>query len=403
MLFGYGLGMAVVFTIPFARPGGATLHQGANAPVASIGYAPSSLPDWLDPTALRVDSTNGKGQADLPAEKVFKNIVIFKGKPASQVLGAMRFINMSLGVTCEFCHIEKDFASDEKPAKLTARSMYYMAEKINNQNFSAQSVTCYTCHGGRRRPLISPVITDNRPGAPTEEGGAVKSGTVGTLTLENVLAMNAKAVGGEAAIKGITALQIDGNEVHADGRAATFQALLKAPNKSLLISSVEKPNKGKSLQAFNGNSGWMRFNDGEPRDLQAESAEQARRFAEIVPGANLRQLYPDLAVWGRDSGIGHNYMVLGGTSANGTRERLYFDASTGLLIRRYVEYKTMLGYIPFTIEYGDYKPVNGVKIPTTVYWKTTRDAWTDTYTSVRANVTLEDAIFAKPQVERPKK
>src|SRR6478736_4275353 len=72
-----------------------------------------------------------------------------------------------LGVTCEYCHVEKkgalpqDYASDAKPEKDTARSMMRMTLELNRKYFgktqpaigdSTMLITCYTCHHGRPVP-----------------------------------------------------------------------------------------------------------------------------------------------------------------------------------------------------------------------------------------------------------
>jgi hypothetical protein len=75
----------------------------------------------------------------------------------------------ALGVHCNFCHAQSkdsssrrlDFASDEKPEKKMARSMYKMAAKINKKYFhfdkddkgsEGPAITCVTCHRGSPHP-----------------------------------------------------------------------------------------------------------------------------------------------------------------------------------------------------------------------------------------------------------
>jgi hypothetical protein len=91
------------------------------------------------------------GQTEKPAEEVYKNIQIFKGAPASRLMGAMNFFARSLGVDCSHCHIPNEFEKDEKTAKQTARKMYAMvrlAQKETGQN----GVSCYMCHRGKVQP-----------------------------------------------------------------------------------------------------------------------------------------------------------------------------------------------------------------------------------------------------------
>jgi hypothetical protein len=39
-------------------------------------------------------------------EQEFKNITVLKGTPADQLIPAMQFITASLGVECDFCHVQ---------------------------------------------------------------------------------------------------------------------------------------------------------------------------------------------------------------------------------------------------------------------------------------------------------
>jgi photosynthetic reaction center cytochrome c subunit len=74
----------------------------------------------------------------------------------------MQFITSSLGVQCEYCHVEKAFDKDDKKPKQTARKMMQMMFAID-ANFDGQAVTCYSCHRGSRKPLAIPVIAESQP------------------------------------------------------------------------------------------------------------------------------------------------------------------------------------------------------------------------------------------------
>ncbi len=88
------------------------------------------------------------------AEEQFKNIQALKGVPADQVFPAMQFITASLGVECQFCHVEGAFEKDDKKTKQTARKMMEMMFAINKDNFEGhREVTCYSCHRGSTTPV----------------------------------------------------------------------------------------------------------------------------------------------------------------------------------------------------------------------------------------------------------
>lgn len=86
---------------------------------------------------------------------------------ASEVMPTMRNFTQSLGVRCDHCHVQGDFASDDKEAKATARKMIELARDINSK-FAAgkQHVTCYTCHHGSTEPATAPPAGERPSGGP---------------------------------------------------------------------------------------------------------------------------------------------------------------------------------------------------------------------------------------------
>ncbi|HEY0528309.1 MAG TPA: c-type cytochrome [Gemmatimonadaceae bacterium] len=118
-------------------------------------------------TAVRRDSAAAMvlrsiaGHENEPAEQVFKNIKIFKGTPAGQLVNIMnRGFGRSLGVSCGFCHVPGQWDSDQKEEKNTARLMFAMVQGINRDylaklppdNGRTPTVSCSTCHRGMPNP-----------------------------------------------------------------------------------------------------------------------------------------------------------------------------------------------------------------------------------------------------------
>ena len=107
------------------------------------------------------------GRETEPAGKVFKNIQLegFKSVPAGRLLLIMnRGYSRALGVSCTHCHVEQDFASDDKRPKGAAREMAIMHRMINDQLVKMQNlelkpearfINCATCHRGAINPLGS--------------------------------------------------------------------------------------------------------------------------------------------------------------------------------------------------------------------------------------------------------
>src|SRR5271155_2729246 len=98
------------------------------------------------------------------AEEQFKNIQALKGIPADELIPAMQFIAASLGVECQFCHVEGAFEKDDKKPKQTARKMMEMMFAINKDNFDGhREVTCYSCHRGSTDPVGTPLVMAEEP------------------------------------------------------------------------------------------------------------------------------------------------------------------------------------------------------------------------------------------------
>jgi hypothetical protein len=102
-----------------------------------------------------------KGKENEPAETVFKNIQMFKGMPAGRVLRVMEgaYTN-SLGVSCDHCHVEGKWESDDKRPKQVARKMAAMMRDLNTTIKAATgkddaTVSCTTCHRGDTKPALN--------------------------------------------------------------------------------------------------------------------------------------------------------------------------------------------------------------------------------------------------------
>lgn len=91
-----------------------------------------------------------------------ENIRVLKGWDSAQVRDEMRRMSEALGVKCDHCHVQGNFASDEKRPKQTGRRMLELTLALNAQSFATHvpaegesrlgRVTCYTCHRGAAVP-----------------------------------------------------------------------------------------------------------------------------------------------------------------------------------------------------------------------------------------------------------
>jgi hypothetical protein len=95
----------------------------------------------------------------------FTNLqVLPKDITKKELMSIMRGFSFSIGVRCEYCHVQKadkkiDFPLDDKEEKKTARLMLRMVEGVNRDYVSKigkpspVKVECVTCHHGLARPI----------------------------------------------------------------------------------------------------------------------------------------------------------------------------------------------------------------------------------------------------------
>ena len=98
------------------------------------------------------------GRENEPAEAVFKNIQVLKGKTAAEVLTTMENYSNALTAQCTTCHVAGSWADESRQNKSRARIMQTMVNAINGEHIpkmqmsGAAQVTCMTCHRGLRTP-----------------------------------------------------------------------------------------------------------------------------------------------------------------------------------------------------------------------------------------------------------
>src|SRR5436190_12332173 len=69
------------------------------------------------------------------AEQVYKNIKVLQGTPANELNQSMHLMKGAVGLDCLYCHIEREWEKDVKPAKDVARKMIVMMNDINTRQF----------------------------------------------------------------------------------------------------------------------------------------------------------------------------------------------------------------------------------------------------------------------------
>ena len=343
--------------------------------------------------------------AEKSIDQTQKNIQVLKGLPESQLVPVMNFMGASLGVRCNYCHVNKDgnwdFASDEKGEKVSARKMISMVKDINKGSFNGTTeITCYTCHRGRTGPMGTPQLPLPEPSPRPERSPGLNNGDQAATqrpalpTVDEILDKYVAALGGAANIEKVKSRVLKGTVVGVNGNSFAYELYQSAPEKVLAV--ITGP-QGVTERAFNGSTGWEKGVRG-LRDLSTEEVYFLRRYPDMSKDIKIKEQFTRLSVAGKPKIDNRDVYVLRGLTTTGRREQLYFDAETGLLVRRVSSIATPVGNIPEQVDFEDYRDVDGVKMPFTVKVSSVDQFYSVTrkFTDIKVNVAIDEKRFNKP-------
>ena len=345
--------------------------QAAHAPIAGVAQA----------------STGKK------AEEQFKNIQVLKGIPAEQIFPTMQFITASLGVECDFCHVQGAFEKDDKKPKQTARKMMEMMFAINKDNFEGhREVTCYSCHRGNTDPVSIPAVMTDEPKESMRGPEKIEEAKENRPSADQLLDKYIQAAGGSGAIEKVTSRVMKG-QIEFGGKAFPIVVYSKEPD--MRISFTHMPG-GDSVTAFNGHEGWLGMPGHPVREMHGSDLDGASIDADLHLATHLKQMFTELGVRGTEKVGDRDVYVVEGRREGKPPLILYFDQQSGLLVRLLRFGETALGQMPTQIDYADYRDAGRVKIP--YRWTLERPSgrFTIQVNDVRENVPVDDAKFVKP-------
>ncbi len=339
---------------------------------------------------LAARAQNPPPTAGKTAAQQFKNIQVLKDIPADDLIPAMQFISASLGVECEYCHVEHAMDKDDKKEKKFARHMMEMQMNINKDNFEGKRwVTCYSCHRGAAKPISVPVISaeEKMPDMMAGESVDKSSYPKADALFDKYLA----AIGGADALKKVTS-RVQKGSVTFGGQKTPIEIYAKAPDKRL--SSVHRK-EGDSITAYDGKTGWM-TGFGRVRMMTAQESAGFALDADMNLAAHLKTMFSKTDVDEGEKIDGRETWLVVGEREGKPPLRLFFDKQSGLLLRELRYSDSPLGFNPLQIDFADYRDSGGVKIP--YRWTQSRPGnhFSIQVESSEQNVAIDDAKFAPP-------
>ena len=363
---------------------------------------------FVDPAAAQgpPPATSGK-----KAGEYFKNVTTSTLKELSvdDFLASMGVISAALGFDCADCHPkagtdQADFVIDTTPEKRTARRMIEMVATINRTNFAGvQRVTCWTCHHGRDIPTTT-IALDNLYATPPREDEDVVPPGAGQPSADQILDSYIMAVGGAQRLAGLTSFVATGTSIGYGefGGDGDFTIYAKAPNqRTTLITFKDHPDRGDSVWAFDGRTGWIRT----PRGLLADyeliggELDGARLEAQMAFPGQIKQALNNWRVGLRRTIGNKDYLVVQGSGPRGLLATLYFDPQSFLLARMVRYAPSPVGRVPIQIDYSDYRDVGGIKFPFEYKFSWLDGRYTAKIKEVKTNVAIDSARFGRPSAK----
>jgi hypothetical protein len=217
----------------------------------------------------------------------------------------------------------------------------------------------------------------------------------GLPAVDQILDKYVQAIGGKAAVQKLTSIVMKGTfEVPAFGASGTVERYSKAPNKLAIV--VEIGGFGTVQNGFNGTAGWSQDPQNGMRDLSGKELAQTKVEADLYRDIKLKEIYPKMAVTGKDKVADRDAYVIEATSPDAGSAKLYFDAQNGLLVRTDSNNYAAGEEVPTQTFLEDYKEFDGLKFPTTIRQTNPNISFTMKFNEVKSNVPVDDKKFNKP-------
>jgi outer membrane lipoprotein-sorting protein len=216
-------------------------------------------------------------------------------------------------------------------------------------------------------------------------------------SVDQILAKYAQAIGGQAAYQKVTTRTMKGTvEVPDDNVTGTALVVAKAPGSFRLTMDI--PGWGVVETVLDGGNGWEKNPDSGIHAMSKTDLAVAQRDHSFYREVRLKELYSKMETAGADKVEGHAVYVVEATPAAGSAEKLYFDAESGLLVKRDFERVTLEdGIVQYEMLMRDYREVDGLNLPFTIEQRAPDNTMIFKFAEITNNAPLADTAFAKPE------
>jgi hypothetical protein len=208
-----------------------------------------------------------------------------------------------------------------------------------------------------------------------------------------------KAAGGAKALGKIRTLTLEGTLTSEGGKPGTYTLDTKLPNRYYSEVVIGDENL---IEAYNGKSAWHRNAAGEIATLVGAEGVQLEAAAQYSNSRfiNLKKGKIALALVGHAQVRGRDTLQVVVMTATLVKRQVYFDAETHQIAKE----TATVGGVEEEIFYGDYRSVDGVKLPYEMELRRGSDKYEIAITRAVMNGTVGERVFdfpKKSQVQLP--
>ena len=223
-------------------------------------------------------------------------------------------------------------------------------------------------------------------------------------TADEIVEKHLAAMGGREALEKIRTRVSTGTvtvETAAGPIPGTVEAFARRPNKSRTLVTLDLSSLGAGKiindQRFDGSAGYVIDTFNGNRDITGSQLEALRNNGFPTVWLDYRDRGIAIALTGKETLGGRPAYILELTHKTGPRVRAWVDTETFMLVKTSVQVEAPpAGSTEQTTEFGDFRTVDGVKVPFSVKSIGTGQTVTAVLTGVTHNVDVDESGFVKP-------
>jgi hypothetical protein len=171
-----------------------------------------------------------------------------------------------------------------------------------------------------------------------------------------------QAIGGHDAVARLQARHETSEvSVPAMGMTMTVESFAARPNRSVTRMEMAGMQMG---QGFDGTTAWANDPMHGPRLLTGDELAQVQDLASFDAAYDYSKAFSKMETIGERTVNGQPCWNVRMTAEHGTVMEVCFDKQTGLAVASHATRKSNMGEVAVDAVYSDYKPFNGVLIPT---------------------------------------